>query len=201
LKEKKKKTLPTDRQQQHDSMDSDSLSGDALEDFYDDIPEQEFDEDYFDDAWEAMDISPLEKLDRKHTTAAAADADMGDVMDFLWHFLYTPQDEYYRQYPNTEDLLNALSVILQKLKFIRTDPTCFSPDREKSRIHLLLDILKVTKGPGLKKQKLKKNLIELLKNSENEQMTGRVALKKNSYESMVKGVAQVSLSSEAFKGL
>jgi hypothetical protein len=61
--------------------------------------------------------------------------------------------------------------------------------------------LKVTKGPGLKKQKLKKNLIELLKNSENEQMTGRVALKKNSYESMVKGVAQVSLSSEAFKGL
>jgi hypothetical protein len=45
----------------------------------------------------------------------------------------------------------------QKLKFIRTDPTCFSPDREKSRIHLLLGMLKnVTKGPGLKKTKVEK---------------------------------------------
>ncbi len=96
-------------------------------------------------------------------------------------------------------MLEAISLVLKKMKFVRSDKTLYDDVRDKGRIHLLLDVLKSCKVSGLKKQRLKKSITELWKDSENEHMTSQVAFKQNSYESMVKEVAQVSLSPEAFE--
>jgi hypothetical protein len=95
-------------------MDFNSAAG-AVADLDDDY--YEYDEEYFhsegayadfDDFYDVSDvecpldtynISPLVKLDKKHGSPAKANEALADVFNFLWHSLYTPQDEYYIEYP------------------------------------------------------------------------------------------------------
>jgi hypothetical protein len=96
--------------------------------------------------------------------------------------------------------ISNIQLVLKKMKYVRSDDTLYNANRENSRIQLLLEVVKACKGPGLKKQKLKKSIKGLLRDSENEQKADQVAFyKNNSYESMVNEAAQVSLSSEDFE--
>ena len=142
-----------------------------LDDFYD--------EDDYECPMDTYTVSPLTKLDKKHGSPAKANEALADVFDFLWHSLYTPQDEYYLEYPKDDEMLDALQLVLKKMKYVRSDETLYDAHREKGRIDLLLAVVKACKGSGLKKSKLKKSIKGLLRDSEKEQKADQVASKQN----------------------